>query len=62
MTLVKLKKAILAWANERGEEVYADDAAKKFKVSRALARKAFDSLHKAGELVCADEPCKKCES
>lgn len=61
MTIAKLKKAILTWANEKGDEVYADDAARKFKVSRRLARKAFDALHKSGQLVCANEPCKRCD-
>lgn len=61
MTLAKLKKEILAWANGIGDEIYAEDAAKKFKVSLDLVRKAFAELHKTKELVCADG-CEKCDS
>lgn len=61
MSFSKLKKAIVAWMNQRDEPVYANDAAKKFKVSRDLARKAFAQLHNSGEMVCADGDCEKCD-
>jgi response regulator of citrate/malate metabolism len=61
MTLTKLKKAILEWANRKGEEAYAEDAAKHCKVSRELSKKAFEALHKTKELVCLDG-CDKCDS
>ena len=60
MTFEKLKKAILEWANREGDEVYAEDAAKHFGVSRDRAQKAFDALHKAKELTCVDG-CDKCD-
>lgn len=61
MTNAKLKEAILAWANGQGEEFYAEDVAKKLKVSKSAAAKAMLTLHDEGKLVHADG-CEKCDS
>lgn len=61
MINAKLKEVILAWANDQGEEFYASDVAKKFKVSKPAVEKAMRDLHDERKLVHADG-CEKCDA
>jgi len=60
MTFAKLKEAVIRLANDKGDEIYPQDVAKKLKVPKEQATKALLALHKEGKLVCADG-CKKCD-